>query len=170
MRPAYAPTGAGRGDAVSGIKRADSASVCGSDAAPCACDLQRQWWSGWGRVTARLVAEHSPVVSARLTVGYPMCGCRRLTHRRASLALEAPIARPWISHPGLVGALGELAVLRSSHGHSEDHVFFGPSHRISRREHGRIEDAGQNTAALAQSLNPIGDESVVVVVAERRSR
>ena len=26
MRPAYAPTGAGRGDAVSGIKRADSAS------------------------------------------------------------------------------------------------------------------------------------------------
>ena len=27
MRPAYAPTGAGRGDAVSGINRADSASV-----------------------------------------------------------------------------------------------------------------------------------------------
>ena len=41
----------------------------------------------------------SPVVSARLTVGYPMCRCRRLTHRRASLALEAPIARPWISLP-----------------------------------------------------------------------
>ena len=27
--------------------------------------------------------------------------CRRLTHRRASLAFEAPIARPWISLPDL---------------------------------------------------------------------
>ena len=49
MSPAYAPTDAGRGDAVSGINRADSASVGGSDAAPCACRLQRQW-RGWGRI------------------------------------------------------------------------------------------------------------------------
>ena len=30
---------------------------------------------------------------------------RRLTHRRASLALEAPIARPWISPPTLCYAI-----------------------------------------------------------------
>src|SRR5690606_38936190 len=37
-------------------------------------------------------------------------------------------------------------------------------------EHGRIEDAGQNTAALAESLNAIRDETVVVVVPQRCSR
>ena len=42
MRPAYAPTGAGRGDAVSGINRADSASVSGNDAAPTSSGPQPQ--------------------------------------------------------------------------------------------------------------------------------
>lgn len=58
MWPAYAPTGAGKGDAVSGINRADSASVSGNDAAPCACRMQLQSWSGRGRFPVRPVAEH----------------------------------------------------------------------------------------------------------------
>ena len=32
--------------------------------------------------------------------GTALGSCRRLTHRRASLAREAPIARPWINAAG----------------------------------------------------------------------
>ena len=38
----------------------------------------------------------STAVLARLTAGLLIHWCTLLTHRRASLALEAPIARPWI--------------------------------------------------------------------------
>ena len=48
MRPAYAPTGAGRGDAVSGINRADSASVSGNDPAPTSSGPQPQWSTAAG--------------------------------------------------------------------------------------------------------------------------
>jgi hypothetical protein len=95
MRPAYAPMSAGRGDAVSGISRADSASVSRNMLRQRVPDRNR---SGRlrqvhvGQAVAHLVSS----ADGRTALG----SCRRLTHRRASLACEAPIARPWISAGG----------------------------------------------------------------------
>ena len=98
MRPACAPTDAGRGDAVSSINRADSASgkltVSMLRQLFGARDGSRNAGAGSRRAVYR---KGTPAVSARLTGGYPMSRCGQLTHRRASLAIEAPIARPWIS-------------------------------------------------------------------------
>ena len=86
---------AGRGDAVSGIKRADSASVSGNMLRQRVADRNRS-----GRLRQAHVGQaFANLVSAadgRTALG----SCRRLTHRRASLACEAPIARPWISQSG----------------------------------------------------------------------
>ena len=70
------------------------------------CRLQLKW-KAWGRAPpweGRRTL--STAVSARLTAGLRIRWRGLLTHRRASLALEAPIAWPWIRLPMKVNRAG----------------------------------------------------------------
>jgi hypothetical protein len=92
MRPARVPAIAGWGNAVTGISRADSASANATTLRQRLRRCNRSGRLGQSAVGCRVA---QPVSSADGTMN--VRPNRRLTHRRASLALEAPIARPWIS-------------------------------------------------------------------------
>lgn len=94
MWPALVPARAGWGDAVTGISRADSASANATTLRQRLRRCNRSGRLGQSAVGCRVA---QPVSSADGTMN--VGPNRRLTHRRASLALEAPIARPWISLP-----------------------------------------------------------------------